>query len=402
MDEKKITKVSLVTVIFIFIIILLISLGIVYYIGFAKNNSIINNNQNVNTETPIEQTIFNEFAVAKSENPDINYIIAKDENNNWNEIIEKSQDVIICGKYNNKLYFADEEALCYIDLTKKPYTETKWLTYKEYQAYDNEVMGKLSISKAKMIEDMIYFQYDIFEGGSGNTDGILKVSVTDTSIDNAVQVISKVDLGKWEIDAENKFLYYVEFENSSVGTLYRFNLVNDEKTKIFDKVKSFDVTSNKILYLLYNQTTTPNASSYYPATHDLYIYDINTKENNFIAATSSINSGSLWAFAEYINNDVYYKSGDIIKKYNNGKNEIIYSYSSKDGGESIHGQSGFYGFYFIDNTIIKLILQNADAKYLVDGKVVTEPTGISTITVKMKNDSTKDFTIDNIKSNISR
>ena len=281
-------------------------------------------------------------------------------------------------------------------MTNSQFAETKWLDYKEYQPYDNGGMEKLAVSKATMIDDTIYFEYNTSAGGVDSTDGIQTIKINDNSIDDAKQFIAKADMGKWEIDTDNKILYFIEFQHSTAGTLYKYNLTTNEQSKIFDKVESFDVCSNKILYYIFNQTTTPNANGYYPATHDLYLYDINTEENKFITSTSFVNSGNLWSFAEYHNNDVYYKSGDNIIKYNIGKNDIIYTYSSKDGGKSIQGDSGFYGFYFVDTNIIELVLQMADNKYLVDGKVVSSPTGISTITVKMIDGSTKTFTAENV------
>jgi len=428
MEGKKEIKVSLGTVICMFIIlVLIIALGIIYYIGFVKDdnkalsnevsinkeNSIISSTPNSNTEIIVKQTTYSEFAVAKSEDLDMNYIIGKDENNNWNELIEKKQDVILCGEYNDKLYFADAESLSYIDLNKTPYSEIKWLTYKDYQAYDNGEMGR-TISKATMIEDTIYFEYGTFSGGSEPTDGILTIKVTDTSIDDAVQFIAKAYCGKWEIDAKNKILYYIEY-NDLVHSLYKYDLntgkqeviingisvpnsQNPTKRIIKQSVIDFEVYSDKILCLVTNQSTEPDTNGYYPATESLHLYDITTEEDKIInTSNKGSHSGGLWSFAEYHNDDVYYKSGDNIIKYNNGKNDIIYRYSANDGGESIHGESGFYGFYFIDNNIIELVLQSADNKYFVNGKVVTEPTGISTITVKMKNGSIKDFAINNIR-----
>lgn len=409
MEDKKTIKVSLGTVICIFIIILLvIALGIMYYVGFVKNNikeqnvqpnsyeqSSSKNNTNTvtsnNENNTITKVAYKEFAVAKSDDKTINYIIAKDEKNNWNEIIEKNQEILICGEYNNKLYYSDGDGLKYIDLNNSQFSETKWLNYKEYQAYDNGGMEKLAISKATMIDDTIYFEYNTSAGGVDSTDGIQTIKITDNSMDNAKQFIAKADMGKWEIDTDNKILYFIEFEHSTAGTLYKYNLVTNEQSKLFDKVVSFDVKSNKILYYIFNQTTTPNANGYYPATYDLYLYDLNSKENKLInSSKEGPLSGSLWSYAEYNNNDVYYKSGSSIIKYNNGKNDVIYTYSSSDGGEYL------YGFQFVDENIIELVLQMADNKYIVDGKVVSSPTGISTITVKMINGSTKTFTANNI------
>ena len=405
MEDKKTMKVSLGTVICIFIIILLvIALGIMYYVGFVKNNIKDQNVQpssyeqsfskvdtNNNANNTITKVVYKEFAVAKSDDKTINFIIAKDEDNNWNEIIEKKQEILICGVYNNKLYYSDEDGLKYIDLNNSQFSETKWLNYKEYQAYDNGGMKKLAISKATMIDDTIYFEYNTSAGGGDSTDGIQTIKITDNSMDNAKQFIAKVDMGNWEIDTDNRILYFIEFEHSLAGRLYKYNLVTNEQSKLFDKVVSFDVESNKILYYIYNQTTIPNANGYYPATYDLYLYDLNSKENKLINSSKEGSlSGSLWSYAEYHNNDVYYKSGSSIVKYSNGKNDVIYTYSSSDGGEYL------YGFQFVDENIIELVLQMADNKYLVDGKVVSGTTEISTITVKMTNGSTKTFTTNNI------
>ena len=434
MDEKKTIKVSLGTTVCIFIIILLIVvLGVVYYLGFVKDNAKEQNIQSniteqnssiINTENnnEIENNkiiAYKEFAVAKSDGETTQYIIAKDQNNNWNEIFEEDQGIIICGQYNNKLYFTDEEGFKYIDLTNPKFIATKWIDYEKVQIYDNGELENRGVVKAVMVDDIIYFEYNGSGGGTEPTDGIQTIRITDTSLDNAKQFISNVDFTQWEIDCNNKQLYYIEWRTFSLNgethndlahSLFKYDLSTGKQDVIIEgisqsisqdsykriiqqSVNHFKLYNDKILCLVYNQSTEPDGTGHYPVTYSLHLYDINSKEDKIVhvnPSQSGSNSGGLWSYAEYHNNDVYYKSGDSIVKYNNGKNDVIYTYSPNDGGEY------FYGFYFIDNNIIDLVLQNAKDKYLIDGKVVSNPTGISTIIVNMIDGSTKTFTVNNI------
>ena len=53
--------------------------------------------------------------------------------------------------------------------------------------------------------------------------------------------------------------------------------------------------------------------------------------------------------------------------------------------------------YFIDKNIIELVIQNGNKKYLVNGNISDKPDGISTINVKMKDGTKKEFRVDKVK-----
>ena len=402
-ESKKVKHLKLIVNIVMIILIILIFIFFVYPGILIKNirnsnnsqlaQNSINEYQNDHVEQ-LDETINIKFTdIATATEGDLNLIIGKDKNGTWEEILKVDNETNVLGTYKNKVYYYNSKGLSYIDLTKEEYEETEWIKYKQYKISDTGELGNLSISKATMIDDTIYFEYSIGAGGTLPTDGILSITTNSKSFDNATQLISDVDKGNWQVDANNKLIYYIQFGRGKSGTLYQYDLTTNQNEKVFDNVESFKIYENKILYYILNNSVTSTETGIYPATYDLYLYNIDNKENKliYVSSLSNINSGNLWSFAEYYNDDVYYKDGTKIIKYNNGEKNTIYTYSSNHGGDYL------YGFYFIDKNIIELVIQNGNKKYLVNGNISDKPDGISTINVKMKDGTKKEFRVDKVK-----
>lgn len=403
-ESKKVKHLKLIVNIAMIILIILMFIFFVYPGILIKNirnsnnsqlaQNSINEHQNDHVEQ-LDETVnnikFTDIAIATE--GDLNLIIGKYKNETWEEILKVDNETNVLGTYKNKVYYYNSKGLSYIDLTKEEYEETEWIKYKQYKISDTGELGNLSISKATMIDDTIYFEYSIGAGGTLPTDGILSITTNSKSFDNAIQLISDVDKGNWQVDANNKLIYYIQFGRGKSGTLYQYDLTTNQNEKVFDNVESFKIYENKILYYILNNSVTSTETGIYPATYDLYLYNIDNKENKliYVSSLSNINSGNLWSFAEYYNDDVYYKDGTKIIKYNNGEKNTIYTYSSNHGGDYL------YGFYFIDKNIIELVIQNGNKKYLVNGNISDKPAGISTINVKMKDGTKKEFRVDKVK-----
>lgn len=402
-ESKKVKHLKLIVNIVMIILIILIFIFFVYpgilikNIRNSKNSQLAQNSINEYQNNHVEQldeTVDIKFTdIATANEGDVIFIIGKDKNGTWEEILRADNETNVLGTYKNKVYYYNSNGLSYIDLTKEEYEETEWIKYKQYKISDTGELGNLGISKATMIDDTIYFEYTIGAGGTLPTDGILSITTNSKSFDNAIQLIADVDKGKWQVDTNNKLIYYIQFEQGKSGPLYKYDLATKQKEKIFDNVESFKIYENKILYYILNNSVTSTETGIYPATYDLYLYNMDNKENKliYVSSVSNINSGNLWSFAEYYNDDVYYKDENKIIKYNNGEKNIIYTYSSNHGGDYL------YGFYFIDKNIVELVIQNGNKKYLVNGNISDRPSGISTINVRMKDGTKKEFRVDKVK-----
>ena len=136
MEEKKTIKVSLGTVICIFIIILLIvALGLVYYLGFIKNNDKISELElkiialeNNKTECKEENIV--EEKIQSSVNQDMNKELTEKDVMEWysnlskklfGEFLSKQKDVSSY-KINhcNMIYYYNDEFICSVNYDIKP------------------------------------------------------------------------------------------------------------------------------------------------------------------------------------------------------------------------------------------------------------------------------------------
>ena len=378
-------------------ILLVISLiSVLLLAGCNKNENIDNVNIPGNTDNQQQEIVDNnsnytQFSIAVSDetdNKDV-YIVGKDNNGIWKEILHENATNII-GTYNNRLYFENEDGIYYIDLAQKPFEKVKFIEYREIEEKQSDytIISKESVSNFYMVDDNIYFTFNTFAGGTSSTDGIKKINVNNSkSLDDAVHVISGVDFDKWAIDINNKQLYYIEWRtgflngvpyNDLAQSLLKYDLETEKQDTIIEGIsmpydqsyiiwqatEAFELYQDKILSIVMNRSTEQNKDGYYPLTYSLHLYDINTMEDMVISTYKhSTRSGGLWSFAEYHNDDIYYVSGDSIIKYNNGNNDIIYTYSTDYGGTE------FYGFYFVNDDVIKIVLQGVEDKYLKDGKI---------------------------------
>lgn len=389
--EKDLKKYHIGLIINITIIIIIFILIVLFFKpGIIKKDNNINDDQQsveLNTATEeefVNKIYFSEFKIVKDNSN--SYIIGK-ENDSWKEILKVSDKTNILGTYKNNLYYYDEDGLAYIDFESETYKRTEWLKYKQYKVSETGEVGNLNISKASMIDDIIYFKYNLNTSGSSSTNGILSINVNDNSFDKAVQILSDVESNEWEIDVENKLIYY-SANSQDTESLFKYNISTNEKELILSDIKGFQIEGQNILYLKLNNSYKTSANTIvHAATYDLYLYDMNTKENKLIYESSiaNINSNTLYSFAECHNGDIYYKVDNKIVQYNNGANTVIYTYSPNSGEDYL------YGFKFKENNIIELILQNDDKKYLINGKVYDDLSNESTITVTMSDGSTKNF-----------
>jgi len=283
---------------------------------------------------------------------DIEYfIIQKSGDGSWNEILRSDYFPIgLAGHHDNRLYFHDYYGLAYIDFNEKNTSRVSWIDYKDPDGRGTK------IGRGELIGTTLYFSYNSFPAETEKEEGLRTMELSDTSFNDSKLLISNVQFD-WMSDKNDQSLIYSEGFAVHGSELYQYNLSNGEITAIYENVKSFQTYKDgHILYL-----TDPLFSG------KLFLYDINTKNSQLIFdKAKSTYTGSLYAFADYRNGDVYYKDGDDIVKYNNGNRDVIYTYSASHGGEY------FYGFTFIRNDTIELILQLAPKRYLIDETTIVD------------------------------
>ena len=176
MDEKKSIKVGLGTVISIFIIILLVvTLILVYYLGFVKNNQeILRLKDEVNVLKENNNTISNEKE-SSEKSKDVTNNIIMENNNKTNELISKVDDATISGP-------GFIEAFKLLGLTKSTASldDYEIITYYGQEYYKTDV--KYSDFKSRMLE---YKSEENFEnynymGSITVKDGLILLNISGT------------------------------------------------------------------------------------------------------------------------------------------------------------------------------------------------------------------------------
>lgn len=381
--EKKEKKFEVIVKTIMLILIILVVIFFIYPGMLIKNitNRKINTTvQNTVTQEDIQTDKNNFTEFSEGSLNDKNFIIAKKTDNIWYEIKSSDENLKMIGKYNDKLYYYDESGISYVNIYENELTDKQWLKYRKYKTSDTSEEKNLVIEKAIMIDNTIYFSYSINSTETIEINGILAIKTDDTSLSNAIQILSKADNFYWDIDTNTKEIYYMQEENN----LIKYNIQENKTEKILDNIEGFKLYNNeKILYFdLKQNSNEKSVSKIIMGTHDLYLYNIKTQENKeiFSSSVSSIDASKIWQLADYYNNDVYYKMDNNIIKYNNGLNEIIYKYSSESN-------NSLSGFDCVNENIIEIDIQNENKKYLINGTVFDEiPSNYKTI-VKMKEEA---------------
>jgi len=310
------------------------------------------------------------YAIVKEDDTEY-YIIQKMGDGSWKEIMQTDSPPRLAGSYDNKLYIYDHYGFAYIELNDTNISRTPWLDYQ-----DPDDIFKAKASNAVLIGDIMYFSYDTYPPATEMEKGLRVLKLSDTSFDDSEPLIPNVAYS-WTTDKNGKSLIYSEGHDVYGSEVYQYDLSNGETTFLIENAKSFRTYKDgHILYITGNILF-----------GELYLYDPDTKTSQLILAESDYShSGTLYAFADYRNGDVYYKDEDNIVKYNNGARDVIYTYDPS------HGGSDFYGFDFVRNDTIELIMQSAPNKYLIDETemvdVVPEDRGIS---VKMADGTMRFF-----------
>ena len=295
----------------------------------------------------------------------INYLIEK-KDNNYN-VISYGNDFTILGIHENYLYITDNEGISYYNLDKEKLEKESWLKYSE---------GTNSFIKEGYIyNDKIYYQFN--EIADETKKGLLTLSLNAHSIDESTQIKNNISNNLYYYD---KMLIYQDTLNSNI--LYAYNIDQEKEDILINNIIGYKIKDNKIISMSYEKENT----------YLLSLYNLDTKEKNDIGfiETTSYASQTLYGNAD-ITDDIYYRKGPEIIKYNNGEN-ITY-FNEK---QSIQTNGKFLGFVFLDNKNMKLLYEPEIEKYVIDGNVF-DNSNISKIKVIMEDNTEIELSDYNLK-----
>lgn len=290
---------------------------------------------------------------------DNKYFIVGSNSGSSQKIIEVSKDTYILGVNKNKLYFYDEQGFSYVNFENTNYDKVEWLKYRQYKAANTGETGILNVDKAYLKDDKIYFKYRANIATSSSTSGILSLDISANNFDEAEQILPNVTGNQWVVG--QNYIYYVANEK----LLCKYDISQKVQETILSDVESIQIEDNKAVYLkLNNAYKESDNAMVHAATYYLYLYDLNTGNNDLVyeSSVSNIKNGALTGFAELYKGSVYYKKDNEIYKYVAGENQVIYS----DNSSSSYLDS----FKVLNDTTIQLNMQGGVKKYLVNGNVV--------------------------------
>lgn len=269
------------------------------------------------------------------------------------------------------MYCYNSSGLCYIDFDKDDKKVEDWIKYREYKLSESYETGTLSFQKAYLIDNTIYYKYNLDIAEDTKVSGILSIDVDSSSFDEAKQIISRVKDTGWDIDIDKKIIYYLN-DNSE---LKKYNIETKEDETIISDIRNFEIKNEKVLYLkINNEYRETDNSIVQAATYELRLYDMNNKDDKLIFESSlyNVTNGMLNGFAQLYNEDIYYKNDNNILKYNNGKNEIVYTQE----------EGTLKAFKYREDGLLKIFIDYDTPKYIYNGKTSSYVPSMYSVTMK--------------------
>lgn len=311
MDEKKSIKVSLGTTICIFIIILLIvALGVVYYLGYVKNKQEISDLKNeiyvlktkdsvVKDETEESETkeknLANEIYgfACKTEGLNEDYkntLVAINKNDN-SEIPLINFDSGAYDYYDNKIYFYEDNAeeleygFYMIDLNKDMRIEEIYLTR----------------NRLPLVDYLEYYNGKIYYTAYDHDAKLFCLDIQNKH----TEIIDNIDNYEFHVNKKYGLMYYTNDDKA----LVEMNLKTKEVSTICEKAVCRFNEEGKIIYETQN---------------DYIEYDIENQKSKRIEGRSSYGTTGRMTMAIY-NEKYYYINSDfkMIIQEDSGKKQII-------------------------------------------------------------------------------
>lgn len=378
--EKKNT--GLVVAIIILVVLLL---GLGGYFCYEKGllDKFLNKESSVtDTTSKTRKNKYDSIKIISNENDDKTYIIGS-KDGKWEEIVTSTIGTTYFGEYNNKVYYADDEAFKYIDLNGKSLTPVTWLKYEEtYQEQMNTITAKPWQGFIK--DGIIYFLIH----DKRLSFSIRYLSTTATKYSDITKI---AEANNFDYNIDNNAIYYSTYDYKSDGIITKTKIMKlDMKTKEKSEIYSFN--NNTYIVNAHNGKVllTNNASK---NKSELYLYDLETKERSFLTEVTGSYMKGAYDKLVVDSNTVYYLDDSNIMKYENGNKTKVYEYSTEKSKD-----------YFTDNCVLlnkdSLVCYSngdIDDKYIINKKEVTESQlkEMYSYKVTMKDNSQKTIYDDN-------
>lgn len=279
-------------------------------------------------------------------------------NGEWYEVANNSIHYEIFGEYNKKLYYADDDAFKYIDLSTKDFPSVTWIKYEE-KCYsdDNNLVGYAYADKGTIKDDTIYFIKNSFGWNNENDSYLYSLKLNATSYSDIEKEFKQEGIIDFEIRENLIYYYNWEDEIPSTKTLRAYNLDTKETKTLLKNIEGIELYEKKAIY---SQSVGNGDNSNYK----WYLYNLTTGNKTFI---TEISGDSISGMFQLYNNAVYYVDNDTIMKYQNGKQEKIYKLDNIRHG----GQGG--GVEVInDNLFDYSSLATDEYGYILNGKKATK------------------------------
>lgn len=357
----------------IFIIALIIALILLCCgIRYISNKNNLNNmyaNKEYNVESINEDFIIeheSKYSIITDQKTNKTYIIKKNEKNEYEELTQTNESPYILGVYNERLYYSDDEEMAYINLKDKLYEKISCIRFKN--AINEYVTGYPDFQIACIGSGCILNNSIYFTDGATPSSYLYKIDINETNLKNSVKVIDDdIPYDKWQIDSKNEIIYYAKYNENYSLDIYKYNINTNQKEKILDQITSFQLNN---IYILYTKENSGNLDEI------LYVYNVKDKTNTIICESFRYSPTVFRALLH--NDDIYYLNQTRLIRYNNGKNDILYSDDEEE----------MFGINIINDKIIEIIYLSGKTRFLVDEKITNETPSIS---VLMKNEQLKKF-----------
>lgn len=303
-------------------------------------------------------------------------------NGEWYEVANDSIHYEIFGEYNNRLYYADDNAFKYIDLSTKDFNSVEWIKYEE-KCYsdDNDYVGLAYADKGVLKNDTIYFIKDSFGWDNERDSYLYSLKVDATNYSDIKQEFKQKSIIDLIIKDNMIYYYFCEDVTPAKQTLRSYNVDTKETMTLVKNIENIDLyeAEGKALY-------SQKVSNRDEAPEKWYLYDLSSENKTFI---TKISKGIISGMFQLYNNKIYYVDNDVIMKYENGKKEKIYKLDNIRHG----GQGG--GVEVInDNLFDYSSLATDEYGYILNGKKATKgevEQYLEKYNVHMKNGQQKTF-----------
>lgn len=358
--EKK-NKGLVVTI----IILVVLVLGLGGYICYQKGIINFNGESTQKKQDTKEEVLkYEDSKEIFTGNGDENNLLAIKVNGQWYEAANNSTHYEVFGEYNNRLYYSDDDAFRYIDLSTKDFNSVEWIKYEEKCYSDeNNFVGLAYADKGALKDDTIYFTMNSFGWNKERDSYLYTLNVNATSYSDIKKEFKQS--GIIDLVINGNLMYYHHWDDGGAATTFfkSYNLDTKEKKTLLKNIESNISFYDKERKILYGQKVSNKEN----ANEKWYLYDLVSDKSTFIAEINYNEGRSTSGMFQLYNDKVYYVDNDVIMKYENGKKEEIYKLNNIRRG----GQDGQV-VVINDNLFDYSSLTTDKYGYILNGKKATK------------------------------